>query len=344
MKVKLTFIIIILICISCSNLKQYNESPNFVFILADDLGYGELGAFGQKIIETPNIDKLAKDGMILTNHYSGSPVCAPARAVLLTGLHTGNNPVRGNDEWKERGDVWSFQEMFKNPDLEGQRPMPDTIITIANYLKSNGYKTGMVGKWGLGAPNTKSIPNSKGFDFFYGYNCQRQAHTLYPSHLWRNKKREILDNIIVDKGPLFEGLNPNNSDSYKIYNQNDYAPSLMHKEALKFIDKNKDNKFFLYYASPLPHLPLQAPKKWVDYYRNKLGEEKPYTGDNGYFPNQYPKATYAGMISYLDEQVGEIVSKLKEIGKYDNTVIVFTSDNGPTRVTVSYTHLRAHET
>ena len=106
----------------------------------------------------------------------------------------------------------------------------------------------------------------------------------------------------------------------------------MHKEALKFIDKNKDNKFFLYYASPLPHLPLQAPKKWVDYYRNKLGEEKPYTGDNGYYPNQYPKATYAGMISYLDEQVGEIVSKLKEIGKYDNTVIVFTSDNGPTHV------------
>ncbi len=145
MKVKLTFIIIILICISCSNLKQYNESPNFVFILADDLGYGELGAFGQKIIETPNIDKLAKDGMILTNHYSGSPVCAPARAVLLTGLHTGNNPVRGNDEWRERGDVWSFQEMFKNPDLEGQRPMPDSTITIANYLKSNGYKTGMVG-------------------------------------------------------------------------------------------------------------------------------------------------------------------------------------------------------
>ncbi len=332
MKVKLTFIIIILICISCSNLKQYNESPNFVFILADDLGYGELGAFGQKIIETPNIDKLAKDGMILTNHYSGSPVCAPARAVLLTGLHTGNNPVRGNDEWRERGDVWSFQEMFKNPDLEGQRPMPDSTITIANYLKSNGYKTGMVGKWGLGAPNTNSIPNSKGFDFFYGYNCQRQAHTLYPSHLWRNKEREILNNIIVNKGPLLEGLNPNNSDSYKIYNQNDYAPSLMHKEALKFIDKNKDNKFFLYYASPLPHLPLQAPKKWVDYYRNKLGEEKPYTGDNGYYPNQYPKATYAGMISYLDEQVGEIVSKLKEIGKYENTIIVFTSDNGPTHV------------
>ena len=192
MKIKLALIITILICLSCSDKKQNNESPNIIYILADDLGYGELGVFGQKIIETPNIDQLAKEGMILTNHYSGSPVCAPARAVLLTGLHSGNNPVRGNDEWKERGDVWSFQAMFKNPELEGQRPMPDSTITVANYLKSNGYKTGMVGKWGLGAPNTNSIPNNKGFDFFYGYNCQRQAHTLYPSHLWKNKERDIL--------------------------------------------------------------------------------------------------------------------------------------------------------
>jgi arylsulfatase len=138
--------------------------------------------------------------------------------------------------------------------------------------------------------------------------------------------------MIIDKGPLEKGLDPNNSESYKPYNQNDYAPTLMHNQALKFIDRNKDVKFFLYYASPLPHLPLQAPKKWVDYYRKKLGEENPYLGDNGYYPNQYPKATYAGMISYLDEQVGEIVTKLKEIGKYENTIIVFTSDNGPTHV------------
>jgi arylsulfatase len=199
MKIKLIFIILF-IGLSCSDKKQKNEHPNIVYILADDLGYGELGVFGQKIIETPNIDQLAKEGMILTNHYSGSPVCAPARAVLLTGLHSGNNPVRGNDEWKERGDVWSFEAMFKNPELEGQRPMPDSTITVANYLKLNGYMTGMVGKWGLGAPNTKSIPNNKGFDFFYGYNCQRQAHTLYPSHLWKNKERDILNNIIVDKG------------------------------------------------------------------------------------------------------------------------------------------------
>tara|TARA_S200000501_G_C20864988_1_gene761490 strand:- start:1134 stop:2654 length:1521 start_codon:yes stop_codon:yes gene_type:complete len=332
MKSKLVLIVSTLVFFSCIDKEKQIESPNFIFILADDLGYGELGVFGQKIIETPNIDQLAKDGMILTSHYSGSPVCAPARAILLTGLHAGHSPVRGNDEWKERGDVWSFEAMFKNPELEGQRPMPDSIITVASYLKSNGYKTGMVGKWGLGAPNTNSVPNNKGFDFFYGYNCQRQAHTLYPSHLWKNTKRDILKNIIVNKGPLKEGLDPNNSVSYKLYNQNAYAPTLMHNQGLKFIERNKDNKFFLYYASPLPHLPLQAPKKWVDYYREIIGQEEPYIGDNGYYPNQFPKSTYAAMISYLDEQVGEIISKLKEIGKYKNTIIVFTSDNGPTHV------------
>ena len=149
-----------------------------------------------------------------------------------------------------------------------------------------------------------AFQTNKGFDFFYGYNCQRQAHTLYPSHLWKNKERDILNNMIVDKGALKEGLDPNDIESYRIYNQSDYAPTLMHDQALKFIDRNRDNKFFLYYASPLPHLPLQAPKKWVDYYREKLGEERPYIGDEGYYPNQFPKATYAGMISYLDEQVG----------------------------------------
>ena len=156
---------------SCEEpIKSVEESPNFIFILADDLGYGEIGIQGQKWIETPNIDQLAREGMIMTDHYSGAPVCAPARAVLMTGLHTGNNPVRGNSEWRERGEVWSFKAMFENPNLEGQRPMPDSIITIASVFKSQGYKTGMVGKWGLGAPNTNSIPNKKGFDFFYGYN------------------------------------------------------------------------------------------------------------------------------------------------------------------------------
>ena len=157
----------------------------------------------------------------------------------------------------------------------------------------------MFGKWGLGAPNTNSIPNNKGFDFFYGYNCQRQAHTFFPTHLWKNKERHILENRIVNKGELPSNLDPNNEESYIKYNQKDYAPTLIHEEALKFIERNKDEKFFVYYASPIPHLPLQAPSIWVNYYREKFGEEKPYTGGSGYYPNQYPKATYAAMISYL---------------------------------------------
>ena len=327
----LLYILISLSIFSCSN-NDKDNLPNVVFILADDLGYGEIGILGQKKIETPNIDKLAKSGMILTDHYTGSPVCAPSRSILLTGLHSGNNPIRGNDEWKERGDVWSFKAMFDNPELEGQRPLPDSIVTIADILKSKGYKTGMFGKWGLGAPNTNSIPNNKGFDFFYGYNCQRQAHTFFPTHLWKNKERHILENRIVNKGKLPSNLDPNSEESYINYNQKDYAPTLIHQEALKFIERNKDEKFFVYYASPIPHLPLQAPAIWVNYYREKFGEEKPYTGGSGYYPNQYPKATYAAMISYLDQQVGELVKKLKEIGKYENTLIIFSSDNGPTHI------------
>ena len=214
----LLFILISLSILSCSN-NDKDNLPNIVFILADDLGYGEIGILGQKKIETPNIDKLAKSGMILTDHYTGSPVCAPSRSILLTGLHSGNNPIRGNDEWKERGDVWSFKAMFDNPELEGQRPLPDSIVTIADILRSKGYKTGMFGKWGLGAPNTNSIPNNKGFDFFYGYNCQRQAHTFFPTHLWKNKERHILENRIVNKGELPSNLDPNNEESYIKYNQ-----------------------------------------------------------------------------------------------------------------------------
>ena len=320
------FIISILIN-SCD---QNTVRPNIIYILADDLGYGELGVYGQKIIETPNIDALAKNGMLFTQHYSGSPVCAPSRSVFMTGQHTGHTPIRGNDEWKERGDTWNYQAMFDNPYLEGQRPIPDSTVTIAEILKSAGYTTGMVGKWGLGAPTTEGLPNRQGFDFFYGYNCQRQAHTLYPMHLWHNEERHLLNNKNVPPGAnLVEGADPNDPASYADFTLNDYAPELMHMEAIKFLEENKDQPFFLYYASPLPHVPLQAPEKWVNYYRSKLGKEEPYTGKS-YFPNQTPRATYAAMISYLDEQVGDLVDKLVELGVYENTIIIFTSDNGPT--------------
>ena len=148
--------------------------PNIIVILADDLGYGETGVYGQQWICTPNIDKLASEGMLFTQHYSGAPVCAPARCVLLTGMHSGHAYIRGNDEWAARGEVWNYLAAIEDPKLEGQRPLPDSILTIAEILKGEGYTTGVFGKWGLGAPYTEGVPNKQGFDEFYGYNCQRQ--------------------------------------------------------------------------------------------------------------------------------------------------------------------------
>ena len=218
--------------ISCDE-KKFNDSPNIIYILADDLGYGELGIYGQEHIETPNIDALAQQGMIFTNHYSGSPVCAPSRSVLMTGLHTGNTPIRDNGEWGERGNIGSLKAMFDDYTLEGQRPLPDSIITIAQLLQNKGYKTGIFGKWGLGAPNTNSIPNKKGFDHFYGYNCQRIAHTFYPSHLWRNEERVILDNYIIERGRgLDNDLDKYDPVNYEPFNQKDYAPTLIQDELI----------------------------------------------------------------------------------------------------------------
>jgi arylsulfatase A-like enzyme len=326
------FLWLLTIVISCRSEQRRNpEKPNIIYILADDLGYGELGCYGQQIIETPHLDALAQSGMRFTRHYSGAPVCAPARCVLLTGKHSGHAFVRGNDEWPERGDVWNYEAVFKDSTLEGQRPLPAREITVAELLKEAGYTTGMTGKWGLGAPGTEGTPGRQGFDFFYGYLCQRQAHTYYPLHLWKNDRRIMLRNkLVAPHTKLPDGANPDDSTSYLPFRLNDYAPELMHREAIDFITRHRETPFFLYYASPIPHAPLQAPKKWVDYYRNKIGPEEPYTGDQRYFPCQYPRATYAAMISTLDEQVGELVAHLKSLDIYENTLIIFSSDNGPT--------------
>jgi arylsulfatase A-like enzyme len=318
--------------LSCNqeNSEKKNEKPNVIYILADDLGYGELGVYGQEKIQTPNIDALATNGMLFTQHYSGAPVCAPSRYMLLTGKHAGHARIRGNDEWAERGDVWNFEKAVSDPNLEGQRPILNTTETIGKVMQKAGYKTAVVGKWGLGAPLTEGIPNKSGFDFFYGYNCQRQAHQLYPKHLWKNEEKIILENdLIAPNTKLDKDADPNLLESYKKYDQIEYAPALMQTEVLNFIEENKEQPFFMYYATPLPHLPLQVPQEYVDKYVKILGDEEPYIGNKGYFPNRYPNAAYAGMISYLDDQVGEIVSKLKELNLYENTIIIFTSDNGP---------------
>jgi len=321
----------IFILIGCNTIKKEERSPNIIYFLADDLGYGEVGVYGQKRIKTPNIDALAKSGIRFTQHYSGAPVCAPARYVFLTGKHSGNAYIRGNDEWNERGDVWDYEKVFLDPGLEGQRPIPANTVTIGSQLKKAGYTTGIFGKWGLGAPKTDGTPILQGFDTFYGYNCQRQAHNLYPSHLWENTEKVLLNNELVSPNTKLDSLaDPYDDNSYSKFLQKEYAPKKIHEKAISFIKANKDEPFFMYYASPLPHLPLQAPKEYVDKYRKIFGEEEPYIGNESYFPNRYPRATYAAMISYLDDQLGELVSTLKELGIYENTLIIFSSDNGPT--------------
>lgn len=324
------FLSVLYLLSGCAGQKE-DKKPNIIYILADDLGYAELGSYGQELIETPHIDQLANSGMRFTQHYAGAPVCAPSRCVLLTGQHAGHAYIRGNDEWASRGDVWDFAKAVEDSNLEGQRPIPDSIPTIGNILQEAGYKTAIVGKWGLGAPLTDGIPNNRGFDFFYGYNCQRQAHTLHPKHLWKNKEKVWLDNELVVPGTkLDDGADSMSMASYSKYFQRDYAPKMMQDEVLNFIDENKDNPFFLYYATPLTHAPLQVPQEYVDKYVQKFGDEDPYLGNMGYFPNRHPRAAYAAMVSYLDAQVGEIVQKLKTLGIHENTLIMFSSDNGPT--------------
>jgi arylsulfatase len=317
------------LCTACG--KKETQKPNIVYILADDLGYGDLGVYGQEKIETPHIDALAKKGMLFTQHYSGAPVCAPSRCVLLTGKHMGNAYIRGNDEWGERGATNSFEAMYRDSTLEGQRPLPESELTIAQVLKDNGYATGVVGKWGLGAPHTDGIPTKRGFDYFCGYNCQRQAHTYYPYHLYENDRRIYINDKAVPPHKGFEkGVDVKERESYDVFTGEVYSPDVMHTKALEFMEKNSSQPFFLYYASPIPHVPLAAPQRWVDHYEKKFGKEEPCAHGGGYTPVYAPKATYAAMVSYLDEQVGEIVAKLKELGVYENTLIIFTSDNGPT--------------
>jgi len=316
--------------LSCTR-TQENSQPNIIYILMDDMGYGEAGAYGQKKIKTPNIDALAQSGMRFTQHYSGSPVCAPSRCVLLTGQHSGHAYIRGNDPMAERGDVWNFEKASHNPNLEGQRPIPANTVTVGKLLQQAGYTTSCIGKWGLGGPLTDGHPNKQGFDHFFGFICQRQAHSYYPLHLWRNHDKVQLNNdLVVPNTKLDDGADPRDVASYQKFTGGDYTPDLMFEEAQTFIASNKEHPFFLYFSTPIPHLPLSVPQEWIDKYVAEFGDEAPYTGARGYFPARHPKATYAAMITYLDHQIGQMVQQLKDEGLYENTIILFSSDNGAT--------------
>jgi arylsulfatase A len=284
--------------------KGQRQRPNIILILADDLGYGDVGFNGQKLIRTPNIDRLATEGMKFSQFYAGTSVCAPSRSSLLTGQHTGHTYIRGN----------------KGVEPEGQQPIADSVLTMAEVLKKAGYVTGAFGKWGLGPVGSEGDPNKQGFERFYGYNCQSLAHRYYPNHLWDNDQKVVLE-----------------ANQNLLYNKQ-YAPDLIQSKALEFVDKqSNDNPFFLFLPYILPHAELLVPEDSIfQYYKGKF-PEKAYKGADyganatkgGYASQEYPHAAFAAMVARLDMYVGQVMAKLKEKGLDQNTLVIFTSDNGP---------------
>ncbi|MEI8213921.1 MAG: arylsulfatase [Planctomycetota bacterium] len=291
------------------------QRPNIVFILADDLGWGELGCYGQQKLQTPNIDGLASRGMRFTQHYSGAPVCAPSRCVLMTGKHLGHAEIRGNRQAK-----LSFPEFD-----EGQHPISPSAWTLAQEMQKAGYATGAMGKWGLGPVGSTGDPNQHGFDLFFGYNCQAVAHSYYPSHLWRNSERILLNAKPIPgnakpKGDLIQA-----SD----WIGENYAPQKMIEAAEAFLEDHRDQPFFLYLPFIEPHVAMHPPLDSLDHFPREW-DERPYRGGNGYLPHPRPRAAYAAMIYQLDSYVGRVVNALDRLGLTDKTMIVFSSDNGAT--------------
>lgn len=301
---------------SAGSQQRQPAPPNIVFILADDLGYAELGSYGQQRIRTPRLDRMAAEGLRFTQFYAGSTVCAPSRGAFLTGLHTGHSYVRDNYGTGTHAD----------DDEQGQYPLPPDHPTLARALRARGYATAMVGKWGLGGPGSTGVPNKQGFDFFFGYLDQRQAHNYYPTHLWKNEERFPLRNPWFSPHQKHEG-DPNDPAAYAKYSGTDYSIDFMTREAVSWLRANGSKPFFLYFAPTIPHLALQVPKEALKEYEGKF-PETPYLGDRQYLPNRTPRATYAAMITYLDTQVGRILDTLKEIRADDRTLVIFTSDNG----------------
>jgi arylsulfatase A len=295
------------------------QKPNIIYIYADDLGYGELGCYGQEKIKTPNIDRMAAEGMRFTQHYTGAPVCAPSRCMLLTGKHAGHAYIRGNYELGG----------FTDDKEGGQMPLPEGIMTLPKLLKNAGYTTGCVGKWGLGMAGSTGEPNRQGFDYFYGYLDQKQSHNYYPTHLWENGQWDSLDNEFVMVHQRLPDTVAATQADFDRFMGKEYAMDKLAEKALYFIDNNKEQSFFLYLPLPTPHLALQAPQPIVENYMD-LWEDPPYLGDKGYCPNQYPRATYAAMIDYLDAIVGLLLRTVEDLNLDNNTLIMFSSDNGPT--------------
>jgi arylsulfatase A len=293
-------IVPLLAILYCQEAVAQKKRPNIVLILADDLGYADLSCYGQQRFTTPNIDKMALDGKRFTQFYSGSTVCAPSRASLLTGLHTGHTPVRGNRAMQP----------------EGQYPLPENTVTIAMLLQQNGYNTGAFGKWGLGPPESTGEPTKKGFNNFYGYICQSLAHNYYPAYVWNNRQKENF---------------PGNEEKHTIY-----SADTIHAEALQFLEKQQaPQPFFLFLPYTIPHGDVMVPHDATyESFKKRFNEEpntrpasKPLSREH----ESYPRAGFASMVTRLDKYVGEILDMLKKKGLAENTLVLFTSDNGPHR-------------
>jgi arylsulfatase A len=291
------------------------EPRNVVFILADDLGWGDLGCYGQTKIATPNIDRLAREGMRFTRHYSGAPVCAPSRCVLMTGKHLGHAEIRGNKQAKT-----VYPEF-----TEGQLPISSNALTIAKVFQNAGYRTGAFGKWGLGPVGSSGSPEKQGFHEFFGYNCQAVAHSYYPAKLWHNTRQVTINEVPV---PGHSGVVDGEVLSEK-WQGKVYAPHRMLEEARKFLEQNKAQPFFLYLPFIEPHVAMHPPQASLDRF-SKDWDTEPYRGGNGYLPHASPRAAYAAMVSDLDGYVGSILDALTSHGLEKKTLVIFTSDNGAT--------------
>ena len=267
------------------------KPPNIIFIMADDLGYGDLGSYGQSVIQTPRLDELAREGMRFTQFYAGSTVCAPSRCVLMTGLHTGRCFIRGNGKDNLR---------------------PDDL-TVAEVLQQAGYHTGLVGKWGLGHEKSTGLPTRKGFDYFFGYLDQHHAHNFYPSFLVRNEERVSLPNVVPNEGRWGQGV----AEQKRVYSHD-----LIAAEALQFVEENQEGPFFLYLALTIPHANNEA---------GKLGMEVPDLGSYAEMDWPEPQKGHAAMITRMDRDIGKLLDKLKELEIDRETIVFFTSDNGPHR-------------
>ena len=265
--------------------------PNVIYLLCDDMGYSDIEAYGQQMISTPNLTRMVNEGMSFTQFYASTAVSAPSRASLMTGQHTGHTKIRGNKEIQP----------------EGQEPLDPNVETLGTLFQQNGYATGCFGKWGMGYPGSGGEANEMGFDEFYGYNCQRKAHSYYPDYLWHNKEKDML-------------------------NGEKYSQDLIHQRAMQFISDNaaKGKPFFGYFTYTIPHAELCQPQdSIVAMYKGKFQEPNPWYDNDDYGTATDPRTQFAAMITRLDTYVGQIMDELQELGIAENTLFIFTSDNGP---------------